>query len=324
MKTSVVIVSYNTKKLLQACLETVMVQTPRPEVIVVDNGSHDGSPELVEQNYQAVKLIKNTRNLGFAAANNQAFHEVTGDVIVMLNSDTELPTPTTLEALATHLSQHPEVGVVAPRLTNGQGEMQASVAWTEPTLLTTLYEYTLLNRLLYKVFASRRYPGKLLLTAAEMAHPQSVGDAIGACLAFRRTLLTEVGLLDERFFFFLEETDFNLRVRRAGYKIQYLPEHEVIHHWGGSVDKAGTLTKRFSHYFPSLYAFYGKYHSGWYVGTQKAIASIGSATIVGLSGLLLLPGKVSRKYNRSRLAQVARNQRALYKQVLNWHVRGSS
>jgi GT2 family glycosyltransferase len=324
MKTSVVIVSYNTKKLLQACLETVIVQTPRPEVIVVDNGSHDGSPELVEQNYRAVKLIKNTRNLGFAAANNQAFHEVTGDVIVMLNSDTELPAPTTLEALATQLSQHPEVGVVAPRLINGQGEVQASVAWTEPTLLTTLYEYTLLNRLLYKVFASRRYPGKLLLTAAEMAHPQSVGDAIGACLAFRRTLLTEVGLLDERFFFFLEETDFNLRVRRAGYKIQYLPEHEVIHHWGGSVDKAGTLTKRFSHYFPSLYAFYGKYHSGWYVSTQKAIASIGSATIVGLSGLLLLPGKVSRKYNRSRLAQVARNQRALYKQVLDWHVRGSS
>ncbi len=319
MKTSVVIVSYNTKELLRACLETVLAQTPEPEIIVVDNGSQDGSPELVERDYKGVILIKNDDNLGFAAANNQAFERISGDVVVMLNSDTELPSKTTLESLGVYLVQHPEVGIVAPRLINGQGEVQASVAWTEPTILTSLYEYTLLNRLLYRLFPRKRYPGKLLLTPSEMAHPQSVGDAIGACLAFRSSLLTEIGTLDERFFFFLEETDFNLRVRRAGYKIRYLPELEVIHHWGGSVDKAGTLTKRFSHYFPSLYAFYGKYHGPFYVKVQKAIACAGSILIVGLATLLLLPTRISARYRRGSLARAARNQRTLYKQVLDWH-----
>lgn len=316
MTTSVIIVSYNTVDLLRACLQTVVGQTPEPEVIVVDNGSKDGSPKMVAKEFKQVKLIRNESNKGFATANNQGFAVAGGEYVVMLNSDTELRGPDDLEKLTSYLAQHPEVGVLAPRLVNGEGRVQASASWTEPTLLTQFYEYTLLNRLLYRLFANQQYPGKLLLSPEELTRPQDVAEVIGACLVFRRSLLTEVGQLDERFFFFLEETDFNRRVRHAGYTIRYYPAVEVLHHWGGSIDESGKLDMRFRYYFPSLYTFFRKHHGPVYETIARLIAIVGSAGLVALLTVLSVPAKLLGM----RTQRIIRNQLKLYKPILAWHL----
>ena len=194
----------------------------------------------------------------------------------MLNSDTEVPKGA-LSKLARHLERHPDTGVVAPQLRNADGELQQSASWRAPGLLTLFLEYTLLNRVLYRLLPAVRYPGKQLLTRAELRKRRNVGDLLGACVAFRKELLEEVGSLDERFFVFLEETDFNARVRDAGYALTYLPAVRVLHHWGGSVDTAGSMARRFDLFYPSLYRFFRKRHGGAYV------------TAARLSALVLLP-----------------------------------
>lgn len=325
MKISVVIVSFNTKKLLATCLSSLRRQGLAVEVIVVDNGSLDGSASMVKKQFPGVKLIANRQNHGFAAANNQGFAQATGDYMVMLNSDTEVPepkrgSPSILLELAGYLGKHPETGVAAPQLRTSDGSVQRSVSWSEPTLLTTLLEYTLLNRLLYRLLPTTRYPGKLLLTRPELKKEQVVADAIGACLVFRRKLLSQIGPLDERFFVFLEETDFNRRVRQADLHIRYLPQYHLFHHWGGSVDSGGGLDVRFQYYFPSLYSYLSKYHLKTYVWAAYLTALLGSLGVTLLASLLWLPLAAVSKLSGRRLARPVANQWRLYQPVLLWHL----
>lgn len=315
---SVIIVSYNTADLLRDCLASLARQPERLEIVVVDNASSDDSVGMVKREFPHVVLIKNQQNRGFAAANNQGFAEATGQYILMLNSDCEIPETngeSTLSALVRTLETQPDVGVVAPRLQNGDGTVQQSATWSEPTLLTEFYEYTLLNRILYKLFPSRRYPGKRLLSHQELGTSHDVADLLGACLLFRASLLETVGTLDERFFLFLEETDFNRRVRATGLSLRYQPETTVIHHWGSSVDQAGTLRRRFALYFPSLYTYWRKHHSAAYAAAGYLITLVGSLTTYLVAWLLLVPGLIS-----PGLCRLSVSLRAIYGSALGWHL----
>ncbi|MDP3999867.1 MAG: glycosyltransferase family 2 protein [bacterium] len=321
---SVVIVNFNTRDLLRACLRSVRKAEPRAEVIVVDNGSKDGSAAMVQKEFGKtgrsgkVRLVANKRNRGFAAANNQGFAKARGDVIVMLNSDTEVPKGA-LSKLARELERHPEVGVVAPQLRNAAGEVQQSASWRAPGLLTLFLEYTLLNRVLYRMLPAVRYPGKQLLTRAELGKRRDVGDLLGACMVFRKELLKEIGTLDERFFVFLEETDFNARVRDAGYGLVYLPTVRVLHHWGGSIDSDGSLAKRFSLFYPSLYRFFRKRHGSLYVGMARLAALILLPVSLILILLSLIPiGIVSLLTGKSFFRAVT-NQLPVLWGALRWH-----
>lgn len=315
---SVVIVSYNTVDLLRDCLNSLVAQPDRLEVIVVDNASADDSVKMVKTEFPDVITIKNTTNKGFAAANNQGFAKATGEYILMLNSDCEVPEPaggSALSALVRTLETQPDVGVVAPKLQNGDGTVQQSATWSEPTLLTEFLEYTLLNRILYKLLPNRRYPGKRLLSLGELGTSHDVADLLGACLLFRASLLERIGPFDERFFLFLEETDFNRRVRQHGQSLRYQPETTVIHHWGSSVDQAGTLRKRFSLYFPSLYTYWRKHHSVAYVAAGYLITLVGSLLTCLLAWLLLIPGLLSPGIRR-----LSSSLRTIYGATLGWHL----
>ncbi len=318
---SVVIVSYNTVDLLRACLESLQRQTARLQTIVVDNASADGSDELVRKQFPDVALIANQTNRGFAAANNQGFDLATGEFVLMLNSDTELPERDVLEKLAGYLRAHPHVGIVAPRLAAVDGEIQHSAGWTEPTLLTLFYEYTLLNRVLYRLFPEKRYPGKQLLSRSELERTQVVGDLLGACLLVRRRLIEQAGGLDERFFIFLEETDFNLRIRQRGFELHYLPDVAVVHHWGGSIDSVTTPRQRYDLYYPSLYAFLTKHRGRSYAAAAYGLAVVCSlAAAVGLA-VLWLPLALAGTVTRRPLARAVANQWRVVKAVLRWHLR---
>ncbi len=229
---SLIIVSYNVRDLLIACLESIQAALAssrlRYEIIVVDNASNDGSPASIRQLFPGVRLIENTENLGFAAANNRGLRDAGGDVMVLLNPDTTIPSGT-LEALFDYLNEHPDTGIVGPRLIYPDGSTQPSRR-RFPTVLTGLLESTIVQDYWPENPAARRY----YLADRPDNLTQDVDWLVGAFLMARREVFEQAGLLDEAFFMYSEEVEWCHRVRKAGWRIVYLPEVTIVHHEGAS------------------------------------------------------------------------------------------
>ncbi|MBU2227195.1 MAG: glycosyltransferase family 2 protein, partial [Proteobacteria bacterium] len=198
MDLSIIIVNWNTRDLLRDCLESIEA-TARDlyhEIIVVDNASTDGSVEMLRERFPRVKVIENPENRGFGAANNQAMRIMAGRYALLLNSDTRL-TENAVQKLFSFLESRPDAAMACGQLLNADGSRQDSVA-AFPSLLTLLTNTPLLEVLFPRRFPSKRrdYPG-----------PIEVDSAIGACMMVRKSAIDEVGMFDERYFFFFEETD---------------------------------------------------------------------------------------------------------------------
>jgi GT2 family glycosyltransferase len=203
---SVIIVSYNTADLTVACLESVFTsQRVGCEVFVVDNASKDGSAEIVRKKFPSVRLVVNTTNRGFGAANNQVLRECTGRYVVFLNPDA-IVGPESLCTAAAFMDEHPEVGLAGPKVLNPDGTRQDSV--------------------------SSRYPGHRYGAADLGSLPGDIACVLGACQIVRVSLLHDLGGFDEDFFLYGEDQDLCLRVRKRGYKIGFIDE-AVIRHYGG-------------------------------------------------------------------------------------------
>lgn len=230
---SVVIVSYNVRDLLGQCLESVYqtVEDRTVEVIVVDNGSRDGTVETVAARFPEVRLLANSGNPGFGAANNQAFSLASGRALLYLNPDAELR-PGALSAMLDYLDAHPDVAVVGPRTfyPNGAGQ---STRRRFPTPLTALVESTRLQRLGWIQGPLARY----YVADRSDSEEQDVDWLVGACLMVRRSVMESVGGFDERFFMYSEELDLCQRIRQRGWRIVYLPNAEIIHHEGRSSEQ---------------------------------------------------------------------------------------
>jgi len=240
---SIVIVNWNTRDLLTQCLESVASDpdlsiergenlsatslTPPAghglwptEAWVVDNASSDGSSQMVRERFPWVRLIENRKNLGFAAANNQAMRQAQGRYVLLLNSDTEVR-PGALPALLQFMEDHPSAGAGGARLLSCDGSLQLSCH----PMLTPGREFW---RLLFldRIWPRASYP---------MHHwdpdlPRRVEVIKGACLLLRREALDQVGLLDERYFIYTEELDLCYRLAQAGWELWWVPQAEVLHH----------------------------------------------------------------------------------------------
>lgn len=245
MELSVIIVNWNTKEFLLPCLESVYqsVCGIEKEVWVVDNGSIDGSMTVASERFPETKFIENRRNLGFAKANNQALGVSTGEYILLLNPDT-LVKKGAIEKLISFMRAHPEAGGAGGQLLNSDGSRQNSIA-NFPSLATDLINKSLLRWVFPKVF-----PGK----ERNYSEPIEVESVIGACMIVRRIVVEQVGGLDEDYFLFLEETDWCYRMRKAGWKIYHVPQAEVYHFQGKSVE----IKKRNAkvEYYRSRYLFF--------------------------------------------------------------------
>jgi len=242
---TVIIVSYNTRELLLRCIESLYHGGGHLtlELFVIDNASRDGSAEAVARSYSQVHLIRNDENRGFARAVNQGLQASSGRNCLLLNPDA-VAGRETLEAMADYLDAHPEAGAIGPQLLHEDGRLQNSIA-SFPTLATELLNKSLLRRLFPK-----RYPGK----NRKYSGPVEVESLIGACMMVKRQVIDTVGLLDEGYFFFLEETDWCLRMRKAGWKIFFLPDLKVLHLQGKSASQK--LTAARIEYYRSRYRFY--------------------------------------------------------------------
>jgi GT2 family glycosyltransferase len=212
-------VSWNAKEHLARCLEHLAQQAPH-ELIVVENGSTDGSSELLSA--RSDLTVIDLENPGFGAANNAGARLAKGDYLLLVNSDCELQEDA-LRILAQVLDENPRVGIVAPLLRRPTGRLQRS-AGREPSLLTELLKKTMLHRIVkYYTYGSWSYD-----------EDRTVDWVSGACMMVRRELFKHVGGFDERFFMFMEDLDLCKRVRDAGYDVQFTTQTSAIHYGGAS------------------------------------------------------------------------------------------
>lgn len=271
MGLSIIIISWNTKQLLQDCLESIYKTTNEVsyEIIVVDNASSDGSVEMVKTEFGKVILIENDVNMGFARANNVAFPQAVGRYVLLLNSDTVV-LPGSLDLAVEFLDKNSDVGALTPKILNADGSIQHPCYVKEPSLGAEFYDAFELRRILHLERTDTKPAGDVV---CEVAH------ACGCSLFFRKEALEKVGYLDERMIFSFEDADICMRIRRSGWKILYFPESKIIHFGGASRKKHEN--KAVDATLQSKYVFYNKYHGKLYVIALAACLII-SAFIKGL------------------------------------------
>ena len=231
MQLSVIIVTYNSAHHLRPCLESVEehLRGVEHEVCVVDNASDDGSGAVVRAAGGRARLVSNDRNLGFSAAVNIGLRNTAGRYVMWLNPDTRIVGGDVGELLR-HLDGEGGVGIIGPQVFNEDGSIQLSCR-SFPSYSTALFNrYSLLTRL----FPRNRFSRKYLHTDWDHQAVREVDWVSGACLLHRRSLLDDVGALDEHFFMYMEDIDFCLRAHEAGWKVHYHPGLRVLHHIAGS------------------------------------------------------------------------------------------
>jgi len=199
---SIVIVSYNNSKLIEQCLDSIYLDSNSKNwgIIVVDNFSKDDTVSMLDKKFPNVKLIANTKNVGFAKANNQALRICKGEKILLLNNDT-IVVDDAISKMIDFLDNNDSVGLLGPRLLNQDGSVQVQGSLLGPHFWKSII-------------------------------PTETKFLRGAALMTKKIILDEVGLLDEKFFFYNEDIDYCWRVLQSGYKVVFFPEAEIIHYGG--------------------------------------------------------------------------------------------
>jgi GT2 family glycosyltransferase len=236
MKLSIVIICWNDKDLIDDCLRSIVdtVHETAYEVIVSDNGSTDGSVEMINDAYPQVRVIENGANLGFARANNVGIREARGRYVLILNPDTIIAEGA-IDRWISWADGHSEAGAFGCRVLNPDGSYQEPArpfptiwrSWVSVFRLGWLGRYS-------PLFSSNRYVDWAGTTERE------IDWQYGCCVLFRADVLAAVGGFDEQFFYHFEEVDLCYRVREAGYTVRYLPDAVITHLGGQSVGRAPT------------------------------------------------------------------------------------
>ena len=257
MKLSIVVVNYNVKYFLQQLLLSLFQSKVEFdfEIIIVDNNSQDGSIPFLQKQFPGVKYLTNDENLGFAKASNQGIRSAIGDYVLLLNPDTLLREDTLSEAVA-FMEGHPQAGAIGVKMVDGAGRYLPESKRGFPSPGVAFNKLIGLNKLFPKSkFFNGYYLGHL---DSEQSHEIDV--LTGAFMLIRRSVLDQVGLLDEDYFMYGEDIDLSYRIRQAGYKIYYTPASSIVHFKGESTDK-NTLeyVRRF---YSAMKIFARKHYSG--------------------------------------------------------------
>ena len=238
---SISLVNTNSRELLLACLGSL--RDVDAEIVVLDNASEDGSVAAVRERFPDVRVIAQEHRAGFGANHNTVIRSTSGRYVYVLNEDTTSD-DWGLDRMIAHLDANPRVAALGPRLVYPDGTLQDS-AWR---------------------FPSPRIAATGLVTLGRAAVKQSGGSltravdwAMGAALLLRRAALDEVGLFDEGFFLYSEETDLCLRLHRAGWRTEYFPEVTVVHH--ESQFSSGIPERRVNEMWRSRHRYWHKHHS---------------------------------------------------------------
>ncbi len=302
---SIIIINWNTRQLLLDCIASVYDTVHKAvfEIFVVDNGSADGSVEAVADKYPGVTIIANTRNEGFAKANNAAIRRMTGEYAVLLNSDTVLKEHA-LDRMLAFMLAHPRAGMCGPQLLFRDGSRQTSTG-VFPELLSELTSASMV-----RLFSSRKQQARKPVFSG----PAAVDFIIGACMFVRKSAIDEAGMLDEDYFFFYEEIDWCYRLNKAGWLIYHLPDIE-IYHFGGQSTRNINLKARVESWRSRYLYFIKTMHLDGIRAKGLVVLGLGQ-TAVRLSGYtlmnlltLFLAGRLRRRW-------------LMFGYLFLWHLRG--
>lgn len=280
MDLSVIIVNWNTKKLLEDCLTSVYKFTRNVnfEVIVVDNSSNDGSQKMVKEKFPKAKLISNKDNFGFAKANNIGIRQAKGEYILLLNSDTYL-IENSFQKMTEFAEKQENLGALAPQLLNQDKSNQQSVGFF-PDLPQIFYWMSFIDDL----------PFGHLLRPYHVDHDifykkiQQVDWVTGAAILIPKNIIQKVGNLDEKIFMYGEEVEWCYRIKKAGFKIIYTPITKIVHIGRGS--SGNISTRAFIGEFEGLKYFYSKHKSKTSLQILRILLKMGTLARILLFGFL--------------------------------------
>ena len=253
---AVVIVVWNAKRYVVECLESLREHCGEvcPEVIVVDNASSDGTPELVAEMFPEAKLIRNPENFGFAKANNIGIAQTSADYICLVNSDVKF-LDDCISPMVRYLSEHPGVGMLGPKMLAASGEVRRSTM-RFPTVWNNFCRAIGLDSL----FKRSRSFGGLLMSDFDHKTTAPVEVLNGWFLAVSRTAIERVGLLDPQFFMYGEDVDWCYRFRQAGERVVFFAEAGAIHYGGASSSNAPL--RFYLELYRATWQYWRKHHGG--------------------------------------------------------------
>jgi N-acetylglucosaminyl-diphospho-decaprenol L-rhamnosyltransferase len=263
---SVVIVNYNTRDLLEHCLNQLLAsQVDRViSVFVVDNGSHDKSVDLVHERFQNVELIASSQNLGYAAANNLALERIlerwrasgkpSGNTALLLNTDCFVQ-PDSLQITADFLDGHPEAGIVGPKLVLRDGSLDLACRRSFPRPVNALWKLTGLSLL----FPNSPRFASYNLTFLDQDETAEVDSVVGAYMMVRLDAIDETGLMDDSFFMYGEDLDWAFRIKQRGWKVYYYPATTVLHYKGATSSRQSY--RLIIEFYRAMYLFHWKHYA---------------------------------------------------------------
>jgi len=298
---SIIVVNWNTKYLLIECLDSIFqtIKSIDFEVWVVDNGSTDGSIEAIRNRYRDINILKNRVNCGFAAANNRALKQIKGSYALLLNTDARL-TDGAAEHLFNFMETTPEAGMACGQLLNPDGSRQNSFA-NFPSVISLLSNETILRTLFPNRFPSKR---------KQYTSPVEIESCIGACMIVRKRAMDEVGLFDETYFFFFEETDWAFRMKKAGWYSYFVPRARIIHGQGQTV---GANSNARIMFYRSRYIYIKKWHRrSWLAMRIIIFTRLLINAELNLAGVMVTFG----------MYPAIKKKLEIYGRLILWHLKG--
>ena len=319
---SIIIVSWNVKELLIKCLNSIYkhVKDIIFEIYVVDNYSIDDTVELLEKEFKSIHLIKNSENIGFARANNQALKICKGRHVLFLNPDTEVIS-LSIQRMVNVLDKNQKIGAVGCKLIYPDGSVYTPCARAFPTPLNSFFEIMMLRRL----FPKSKFFGSKELLYWDRNDSREVECLVGACLMVKREVLDNIGPFDEGYFMYGEDIDICYRIRKAEWKNYYLSEAQIIHHAEASSKKAESKSEKENKTFSKIalvnqanFQFMQRNYGTKSAYLFRLLIVVGTFTriFVIFLGMLLLNriNKNNELFNKKTLNK--------YKKVLRWALFG--
>jgi len=255
---AIIIVNWRVRPLLEKCLNSILANSDglKLQILVVDNDSRDGTPEMVMVEYPQVTMISLARNIGFARANNLAMKQAKARYYLLLNPDTEI-VPGFFRQAIDYLDGHPEVSIVGPKIINPDGSTQLSIS-RFPDLLSQVMVLLKLRN----VLVGNKFLSHYLFKDFDYSQEQSVEQIMGAAILVRPEVFEKIGTFDEHFFVWFEEVDFCKRAKKKFLDIRYVSHLSVIHYGGESFSQRNMLRRQWI-FDKSLFYYFFKHQPIW-------------------------------------------------------------
>lgn len=293
---SITICSWNTIADLRLCLQSLRDAKDEGsfEVVVVDNASHDGSPDMVEREFPEFRLLRQSVNLGFTGGHNLAIQERRGRDVALLNSDTVVH-PGAVKALIEFMAEHPEYGIVGPKLLNPDGSLQFSCR-RFPNPVAAAFRNTVLGRL----FPNNKFTREYLMQDLSHTDVTEVDWVSGAAMFVRSEVVEKIGGLDGTLFMYCEDVDWCKRAWDAGFKVVYFPRAVITHAIGTSTSQiANKMIVRFHR---SMFRYYKKHTvKESFVLLRPGLLAFAAGALSIRAGLFLLKNGIDSLRRRLRL-----------------------